>query len=611
MRYPKNEIIIFSIIAGILWFYIWLRAIYSPIVHDEAVSFYAYIQTGKFIPPGIFWDANNHILNSFFSYISYKLFGSSLLVLRLPNVLISLLFFIYIFRIAGFIKNPINRWVFLLASCFPHFIIEFFAYCRGYGISLAFITTSLYFLILYIKNLQSRNAFASILFAAFSVLANLTLINTYLLICGIISGVLFFKRKNVHKRSKIKTVSSLVFIALPSLILLSRYSLELKAKGLFYYGSDTGFISVTVNSLSKLLFRIHPDLLSILIICIFSIALMIFILSFIIKKIRKEQVLSDFIFPILLLGNIAATLIISVFMKVNYPEDRVGMYFYFFYTAFICFIADNKIIRNKIMRLFLFAPFSLVIVQFFFLISLSFSSYTPEYRIPFSFYKYLIRESKNKAYPVTVEAYQMHRFEWAYHVSKMNNKLNLLSYNNFPSADAEYVISDDNSFPEWREYYIPVINDEVSGLRLLKRIKNPELRFIAKKDSISIQDLCYDEYYNFLELKTDSLAGKSLYITLDITISGTTVPFQAYIMAAACDTINNNCKRESIDLDFLKPDWQSFNTGKLKKVLLINEIPENTNHILVFFCNKNKAGFKIQSGCVSIFAFDPPLKKNT
>jgi hypothetical protein len=610
MRYTKNEIIAFSIIAGIIWVYIWLRAIYSPVVHDEAVTFFAYIQTGKFIPPHIFWDANNHILNSFLAFLSYKLFGSSLLALRLPNVLFAVLFFIFIFKIAGFIKNRTNRWVFLLASCFPHFIIEFFAYCRGYGISVALLTASVYFLISYLKNLKSKNAFASVILSAFAVTANLTLINSFILICGIILIVLLIEWKNINSLSKIKTFASLLFIALPAIILLGKYSLLLKAKNLFYYGSDTGFISVTVKSLSKLLFRINPDVLSTMIICTFLIAAILFILSVLIRKIRKDLVLLDFLFPILLLGNIAATMILSVFMKVNYPEDRIGMYFYLFFTGFICFIADIEMIRNKILRFILFAPFLLVIVQFFFLISMSFSSYTPEYRIPSDFYTYLIQESANKDYPVTIEAYQMHKFEWAFHNSKLDNKLNLISYNNFPSADAEYVISDDFSFPEWKEYYTAVLNDDVSGLRLLKRINNPELKFIAKKDSICVPDLCYDEYYNFIEFYADSLSGKSLYITLDMTISGTSVPFEAYVMASACDSARNNCKNESIDLDLLKPDWQTFDAGMLKKVILVNELPENTNHVLVFFCNKNKVGFKIKYGCVSIYAFDPPLKKN-
>ena len=89
-----GEVIFYVGLFVFLWGYLWLRAIYTQLTHDETATFFRYIQPGLFMPYAHELSANNHILNSILSYFFYSVFGVSPMVLRLANLLAFPLYFI-------------------------------------------------------------------------------------------------------------------------------------------------------------------------------------------------------------------------------------------------------------------------------------------------------------------------------------------------------------------------------------------------------------------------------------------------------------------------------------------------------------------------------------
>ena len=84
----KNKFkLLFFISATLLFFVVAFRSYFVPFNHDEAATFFMYIQSGKYMPFYSQVDANNHVLNSFLGNICFHLFGSSPFSLRLPNLL--------------------------------------------------------------------------------------------------------------------------------------------------------------------------------------------------------------------------------------------------------------------------------------------------------------------------------------------------------------------------------------------------------------------------------------------------------------------------------------------------------------------------------------------
>ena len=81
-RPQRNDRFAFVALVSVVFVYVLLRAALIPLVHDEATSFLAYAQSGRFLPFSSMWDANNHYLNSLLGWLGYKVFGLHLLALR-------------------------------------------------------------------------------------------------------------------------------------------------------------------------------------------------------------------------------------------------------------------------------------------------------------------------------------------------------------------------------------------------------------------------------------------------------------------------------------------------------------------------------------------------
>ncbi|MDD3525933.1 MAG: hypothetical protein PHX39_03125, partial [Bacteroidales bacterium] len=59
-----GELIFYVALFVFLWGYLWLRALYTQLTHDETATFFRYIQPELFMPYALDVSANNHILNS-------------------------------------------------------------------------------------------------------------------------------------------------------------------------------------------------------------------------------------------------------------------------------------------------------------------------------------------------------------------------------------------------------------------------------------------------------------------------------------------------------------------------------------------------------------------
>src|SRR5688572_17089800 len=148
-----------------LFVYLILRAIYVPPVHDEAATFIHYIQRNEWMPYKAHWDANNHILNSFLSGLFFKVFGFGFLQLRLASLLFFPLYAIYVYRIGGFLKSNIVKIGFYLGMLGVHSLMEYFAYSRGYGMSMALLMAAIFYMLQYFRNFELRKLWPFYIFS--------------------------------------------------------------------------------------------------------------------------------------------------------------------------------------------------------------------------------------------------------------------------------------------------------------------------------------------------------------------------------------------------------------------------------------------------------------
>ena len=95
----KNIALIIIILIGLsVLSFIITKSNVASFTHDESVTYNRYVNQSYYNL--IFHTdpyTNNHLLNTILIKTSEKLFGSSELALRLPNILLLIVFFIYTF----------------------------------------------------------------------------------------------------------------------------------------------------------------------------------------------------------------------------------------------------------------------------------------------------------------------------------------------------------------------------------------------------------------------------------------------------------------------------------------------------------------------------------
>ena len=332
---------------SVLWIFLFVRAIFVPVLHDEIATFFYYIQSDNYLPPSAHWDANNHVLNSMFANISYHIFGSSPLALRLPNVLTYALFFYGAVQIAGRLNKKIIRWGLLLALVASHYLFEYMGECRGYGMSMAFFVMAI-FQFIRAKETDKRKYFLYMaIFLFLGTAANLTLIIPSV----ILFATLFLHTLINHFKTNTRTFFinsvTLLLTGLPFLILV-KLSFAFKERGAFYYGGDSGFYDVTVRSLSQVFTDFYNLPIAIGITTLF-ISFILF-LSFKLFKTKSLRFIleNSGLFPFLLVTNVVCILILFHKMEVNFPEDRVAMHLFILFISVITYYFKTTNFRLNI-----------------------------------------------------------------------------------------------------------------------------------------------------------------------------------------------------------------------------------------------------------------------
>lgn len=330
MSLKTERIWFLSLFGGFLMLLIY-RALYVPLIMDEATTFLNYVNQGDILPGQTDWQPNNHFLNSLLVWLSVLLFGMDEWVLRLPNILTFLLFGYYAWCWQRLIKDEYLKVLFPLTVFLSLFYLEFFALSRGYGLSMAALIGAIYH---QQKSLKSNSRVHSALSFALmiaAVSANLNLQFTYVLWLGIE----FWQIKRINKSSLLK----LVLKAIP-LILTLWFSLTLKSKGMLYAGFDAGLMGTL-----KSLVLVSSNVWSIWSWLVFGALTFLVVFSLFSLK---PSLVKPGVFEILLVYFVGSILLVvagHIFMDLNYPNQRLAMHWYWLWLLLI-FVSSNRLRRH-------------------------------------------------------------------------------------------------------------------------------------------------------------------------------------------------------------------------------------------------------------------------
>lgn len=589
---------IYLVLSLLVWAYIWLRAWKVQFNIDEAATFFMYIQTGRFVPPHAAVDANNHLLNSFLTWIFFNLLGSDPLILRLPNILAALIYFFFIYRISVLFNSKSIKWVFIALSLGTHFVIEFFGYTRGYGLSIAFFSGATYYLMVSARQIRLTYITYTLLLLILGMMANLNIIFTGLAMVAILLMLIILQRKKLQRKVIIQGILLILLISIPAFVFLIHHSFQLGAASAFYYGSGDGFFPVTIKSLAAMISGPPIFLFAFYALLLAGVLTILLIIKSLRKDKNNEQLLPAWLFLALLAANWIGSTTLHFFKGVNFQEDRTAMHLLPLFYGFVLFSFDSFFRKSILIWLIAILPLILIPVYSFIHISLNKSVYGTRQQVPVEFYHHIQKITSQSDYPPIVSANQIKRQTWAFMNYRKNGGVNPLYISDHPWEGADYIIENDSLPETLRNLYTIILTDEKTGAVLYERKDQPATS-VLQVFELKIPIKCESEFNNIFQLNTDSVTGKSMILLLDFNIESHSVPFEVVIVAEVSDQNRKNLKYEAIDLDQLRPEWHN-GSSYLHHTMVISNIPGDAKSLLLYFWNKRGVEFTVQTGKITL-----------
>ncbi len=586
-KYPV-ELLFLVLSVVILFIYLVLRSVFVPFSHDEAATFFHYVHINRLFPPITREEANNHYLNTLLSIFSYHLLGSSKWALRLPNILASIMFFYYLFRISMLLSLKLLRYGFFISVAFSLHFLDFFALSRGYGLSMAFLIGSMFYSIQYLHFHKTKFLSVASIFIFFMLSANLATIIPA--IAFLLLHVYTFASKNNKKLLQI----TIIFIESAFMAVAIILLLKLKNAGALYLGTPHGGLFTAIKSW-LILFTNSSSIIKLTVLSFFFVSILI---SIIYNSIRNTHIYfnsTGFVFDFVLWLSIAGSVLASVFFDVYYPEGRVGLYVFPLFMGSLFFATDNFPAgqwRQLIVLPALFFP-----VQFLTELNFTYAQSYKDEVLPKRFFAKVVSDTTGGM--PTIAGYHMTTNTWAYYDYKNGGRCNLIDYANFPSLTQVYQILDVQLYPEITKWYDTLDYEPISHLALMKR-KKPVSKKLLKTITVTPSNVVISKQFFNLFKQKNNITNHNFLFDVKLSVWSNSKPLTMWLVLQA---LNNNHKStiyKFMPLDWLKDKWQG-KKNNLKQSFFSGKIPASTKIMKLYLWNINKQPFSILDGKIYIY----------
>lgn len=542
-------------LAIVVFIIICIRSYLVPVHHDEASTFFFYIQTGEYLPFFSHIDANNHVLNSTLSFICFKLFGDSLFSIRLPNTLSFLVLAYGAWRLLRQAKSPVSKSLLIGGFILSFHFLSFFSTCRGYGLSMALLTFALACFSAYLVSFSLPELIGCLFAFQLAISCNLTLTIVMLPVLFVLSAAQIINRQLNWKTVAVHLLNVLL------LFYWIRFSFFLQDHNALYYGEGESYYKTTYLSLCRLLSGSRALWVayagSALLIGAFIIAAVHFFKKE--RTIKSGLSSGSTVFAFLTGSLIIGFYLLKKLMGINYPEDRTGLFLYVFFIIFMAFAADE--FTGKYSN----AASALILAAFVihFAVALNFRKHSlVNYEsVPQRFYDYLAAEQSRQQSRITVTGHRMRELFYAYDNYRHSGELNLMHSPDYMQMNGDYAIALKNERPYYSPYYAEVDSEPDWNYMLLKR-KEPIKRVLRMNLALNQHFEGTDEFYNILMKKQDTIveSHNPILAEFDIQVKNHDVPNRAWIVMQIDTLPDGHYYYSHIPLNWLHYKWNESRT---------------------------------------------------
>lgn len=559
------------------------RAWYIPITHDEASTFFFYVQTGNYIPYKAHAYTNNHVLNSMLSSWCYNAWGAHPFVLRLPNLIAFPVYCLGLYLLARQMQNVWARFALVALFLLIPNLTDFFALCRGYGISLACMLFGIYWL------LQHFSKPAAWRVALFFVSWHLALAANMTLIVPLALLTFFLTLHLVHKWNRRRWLE-IVWI-LFSLFLLAKwikFALYYRSLNLLDSGSPTDLYTTTFVSLMELMHENTHLLVQLIYIAVFVFSV-IHVFLFFWKKPELEFVYTPLGLSFCcFLGLVVMIVLQNWVLLIYFPDNRAALFFYLFFALMFCFVLDRR--NNAVSQ----GVGALLFIShiFYMLNAVNFTHFRyPFYHtMPDSFMDYLVQRQKQSELPITVGGHINREMNYTFANYQLGSPLNPMHIPSRMEMNCDYYYARSEESVYYRHFYTPVMRDHF-GRELLKRRFPLQSAVLFESTSFPMID-DWQPYYNLLDTIISDLPKQKCYEALvELDFVQVPAPFSAELVLEVTDKDKRTVSRSRATLHWLVAN---LNGDKRRFRLLTDPLPEEAHRIIVYIWNINKEHYILQ-----------------
>lgn len=584
---------VFTIICGVaLLTYLLLRAFLVEPLHDEVATFYHFIEFGTIWGDDTIVDANNHLLNSYLSRGCYLLFGDHFWALRLPNIFGFILFFWAVVKLTKYLPSNLIKYIFVIScTCIPY-VLDYFAYTRGYGLSMGFLLASVYSFLNVNEHYKFSRMFLLAIFVICGIYANLNLMITGILIFGYIGIkqiILLVSDKNYKQFIGFVLIGIATIIALlPAL----DFAMHLKEVGALYYGNKDGLWLTTGVTLSQnILFSTATFIKYALII------LLLLFIAHLLYTILSKGVKAFFEAPStlwigLLIGNLLAIETMRWLLDTNYPEDRVGMHLIFLFIGAAIFTFQNYRVLTWVSVIFLIFP--IVGWKHF---NLTTSVFTPDERMEKKEYE-LYTQNMNKDKSAAI--YTTQKLTYAYHTRQKKS-----SFFQVPSMFSKDMLYSEEIVSSKKD---PLINKNRYKYDILHQNENTKQQILIRKETILWKKVqspfttgvfpvkTADLYYNLLDTSWTTLQTNKIKLVIECTVQFSSLARET--LGLVTDQTKNSGENyyDSFNLNWVNSSKNKFT---FRKVLELE--PAEIKDLKLYLFNPNQFEFTIHKQKIDVF----------
>lgn len=585
-RITQTDFIILALsVSGFL--YILFRAILIPGYHDEINSFFIYIQTGNFLPFKAPTEQNNHILNSLFSFLLFKSFGTSLFIMRLANVLSSVVYFFYVWRIGKTFKskNVALAWFITMAGSI--YFISFFSLSRGYGLSMVFLTAAVYYLLAWFNDNKIKNILFGLVACSLSVWAFLGVMIPVLLIGGIFICLAIYRLFvfSTYRKSLVSVPGIILLYAVP-IVYAVKYSFYIKTqKELFGSTTDSFLQSVLFNMADEFSGDPGNMVARIILFMIFTVIIVGGIFNFIKRKgINQPSTLIH----LLLWGTIAGTIILNLFLGIAYPTSR--MLIYYFVLIMIAFFLVVDEMEKFYINYVSYLVAGIFAFQLIYTLNLA---YAPCWRydtLPRSVYQKIADETHKTGYLPTISTTEILEIEYEFQNFEHKGKLNAAQSTAFPGKYSDYIISNDLAIIDRIADYDTILLDNKTRVSLLKRRKPVQWTEILYLKKPSIEG---EEEFLSLADKQSCIPFRNHPFCVEVRFKAKSAnyPLRCTLVCDVWDSTNTSLQSTSVWLQSIHSDIREEKSFHQK--ILFENIPAEASSLIFYCMNNNKTMIKL------------------